>query len=78
MDREEAKVQSARVSGMSNVAYDLMVTLSNHLEGIAALQEYKIDARDAGDADVSSVFERIEERYQEGIDELRDLLKSRL
>jgi hypothetical protein len=78
MDREEAKVQSDRISGISNVAYDLMVTLSNHLEGVAALQDYKIDAQEAGDAEVSSIFDRIEERYQEGIDELRDLLKSRL
>jgi hypothetical protein len=78
MDREEAKAQSDRVSGISNVAYDLMVTLSNHLEGIAALQEYKIDAKAAGDSDVSSVLDRIEERYREGITELRDLLKSRL
>jgi hypothetical protein len=78
MDREEAKVDSDRVTGVSNVAYDLMVMLSNHLEGIAALQEYKIDAEGADDADVSAAFERIEQRYQEGIEELRTLLLNRL
>ena len=78
MDREVAKVRSDRVSGVSNVAYDLMVVLSNHLEGISAIQEYKIDSNDAGDPDVTSAFERVEQRYQESIDELRALLQSRL
>jgi hypothetical protein len=78
MDREVAKVRSNRVSGVSNVAYDLMVTLSNHLEGIAAIQEYKIDSNDAGDPDVTAAFDHIEQRYQESIDELRSLLQSRL
>jgi len=78
MDREVAKVRSDRVSGVSNVAYDLMVVLSNHLEGISAIQEYKIDSNDAGDPDVTSAFERVEQRYQESIDELRALLQNRL
>ena len=78
MDREEAKVDSDRVTGVSNVAYDLMVMLSNHLEGIAALQEYKIDAEEADDADVSAAFDRIEQRYQDGIEDLRTLLLNRL
>jgi hypothetical protein len=76
MDREEAKVMSGRVTGISNVAYDVMVMLSNHLEGIAALQEYKLDAE--GDADVLAAFDRIEQRYQDGVDELRTLLLNRL
>ncbi len=78
MDREEAKVDSDRVTGISNVAYDLMVLLSNHLEGIAALQEYKLDAEEADDADVSAAFDRIEQRYQDGVGELRGLLLKRL
>jgi len=78
MDREEAKVESDRVTGVSNVAYDVMVVLSNHLEGIAALQEYKLDAEEANDADAAAAFDRIERRYQEGIGELRTLLRDRL
>ncbi len=78
MDREEAKVESDSITGVSNVAYDVMVMLSNHLEGIAALQEYKIDADEAEDTDVKAAFERIEQRYQDGIDELRTLLVARL
>ena len=78
MDREEAKVESDRITGVSNVAYDLMVVLSNHLEGIAALQEYKLDAEEAEDTDVKAAFDRIERHYQDGIDELKTLLVARL
>jgi len=78
MDREIAKIRSDRVSGVSNVAYDLMVVLSNHLEGIAAIQEYKIDSNDAGYSNVTTVFDHFEQRYQESIGELRTLLQSRL
>ena len=78
MDREEAKVSTDQITGVSNVAYDLMVVLSNHLEGIAAIQEYKIDADEASDTEVSRAFEQIEQRYQESIGELRTLLVSRL
>lgn len=78
MERVEAKVESDRISGISNVAYDLMTVLSNHLEGIAAIQEYKIDADEANDTEVSAVFDRIEKLYQSSIDELRALLVKRL
>lgn len=78
MEREEVKIESDVITGVSNVAYDLMVVLSNHLEGIAALQEYKLDAEEAEDTDVKAAFDRIEQRYQDGIDELRTLLLARL
>lgn len=78
MDREDTKVESDLITGVSNVAYDVMVMLSNHLEGVAALQEYKFDAEEAQDTEVMIVFDRIEQRYQDGIAELRTLLKSRL
>jgi hypothetical protein len=55
-----------------------MATHPNHLEGIPASQEYTIDSNDAGDPDVTAAFDRIEQRYQESIDELRSLLQSRL
>lgn len=63
MELEEAKVESARVSGISNVAYDVLVVLPNHLDRIAALQEYKINARDASNTEVSTAFDQIEQRY---------------
>ncbi len=78
MIQETAKRRSESVTGVSNVAYDLMVVLTNKLEGIAAMEEYKLDADVANDAEVRSLFERIEQRDREAIDELRLLLVSHL
>jgi deazaflavin-dependent oxidoreductase (nitroreductase family) len=74
VDQEEAKRRSERMTGVSNVAYDLMVVLTNKLEGVAAMEEYKFDADAANDSAVRAVFERIEQREREDIDELRGLL----
>lgn len=78
MDQEEAKQCSDRVTGVSNVAYDLMVVLTNKLEGVAAIEEYKLDAEAAGASDVRAAFERIKQRARQDIDELRDLLQTQL
>ncbi len=78
MEQELAKRRSERVTGVSNVAYDLMTVLSNKLEGVAAIEEYKLDADAANDADVRAAFERIEQRERESIDELRGLLVGHL
>jgi hypothetical protein len=78
MAQEEAKRRSERVTGVSNVAYDLMVVLTNKLEGVAAMEEYKLDADAAGDSQVRTAFERIAQRDREDIDELRGLLVDHL
>ena len=52
MDQDEAKRRSERVTGISNIAYDLMVVLTNKLEGVAAMEEYKLDAEAANDSAV--------------------------
>ena len=78
MEQELAKRRSERVTGVSNVAYDLMTVLSNKLEGVAAIEEYKLDADAANDAEVRAAFERIEQRERESIDELRGLLVGHL
>lgn len=72
MNQEVAKRLSERVTGVSNVAYDLMVVLTNKLEGVAALEEYKLDADTANDPEVRAAFERIEQRERQSIDELRE------
>jgi hypothetical protein len=74
VDQEEAKRRSERVTGVSNVAYDLMVVLTNKLEGVAAMEEYKLDADAANDTAVRAAFERIEQRERQSIEELRGLL----
>ena len=78
MELIDAKRRSARVTGVSNVAYDLMVVLTNTLEGLAAIEEYKIDADDAGDQVVRAAFERVEQRGREDVEALRGLLVERL
>ena len=39
MDMQQAKRRADRVSGVSNVAYDLVTVLTNKLEGTAAMEE---------------------------------------
>jgi rubrerythrin len=78
VDQEEAKRRSERVTGVSNVAYDLMVVLTNKLEGVAAMEEYKLDADAANDREVRAAFERIAERERQSIEELRGLLIAHL
>jgi hypothetical protein len=78
MDQGEAKRRSERVTGVSNVAYDLLVVLTNKLEGVAAMEEYKLDANAASEPEVRTAFERIEQRERESIEELRGLLLGHL
>jgi hypothetical protein len=78
MDQQEAKRRSERVTGVPNITYDVMVTLTNKLEGMAALEEYKLDAEAAGDHEVRAAFERLEQRGREDVELLRDLLLPRL
>ena len=78
MSQEQAKRRSERVTGVSNVAYDLMVMLTNKLEGVAAMEEYKLDADAAQDPEMRAAFERIEQRERDSIEELRRLLSAHL
>jgi hypothetical protein len=78
MDRDKVKVQSERVTGVSNVAYDLMVVLANLLQGAAAIETYKLDADAADDREARAAFERVEQWQRQGIEELRGLLAARL
>jgi len=78
IEQVAAKHDAASVTGVSNVAYDLMVVLTNKLEAIAAIEEYKIDAAEAGDTEASALFDRIEQSERDAIDSLRNLVISRL
>lgn len=75
---EQAKRATEHITGVSNVAYDLTVVLTNKLPGIAAIEEYKLDAETAGDKEARSFFERIEQRDQQDVEELRELVCRRL
>lgn len=75
---EQAKRQSEQISGVPNVTYDLLVMFTNKLEGIAALEEYKMDARDAGDHEVEELFGQLEQRAREDVQRIKAFLIQRL
>ena len=75
---EQTKRQAEQVTGISNVAYDLMVVLTNKLQGIAAIEGYKQDANAAADRQAADFLKRIEERERQEIGELRELVMKRL
>lgn len=70
------KQRTETISGVSNVAYDLMSVLTNKLEGIAAIEQYKQDAQ--GDREALQCFEQLEKRARQDVDTLRHLVVSRL
>jgi hypothetical protein len=74
----EIKQRAEQVSGISNVVYDLMTVLTNKLEGIAAMEEYKVDAQNARDQEVQDLFEQLEQRASEDVRRIKDLLTQRL
>lgn len=75
---EEAKQHSNQISGISNVAYDLMAVMTNKLEGIAAMEEYKLDAEDAGDTEVQQLLDQMEQREASDVGKIKELLLKRL
>ena len=75
---EQAKRETEHITGVSNVAYDLMVVLTNKLQGIAALEEYKMDADAAGDQEVRGFLDRIEQHDRQDVEELRAFVCQRL
>jgi rubrerythrin len=66
------------VSGVSNVTYDLMATLTAKLEGIAAMEEYIDDAKEEGADDVQALFEELQQKETGDVNRLRELLKKYL
>jgi hypothetical protein len=78
MAMEQPKRQVEEISGVSNLNYDIMAMLCNKLQGIAALEEYKLDARDAGNQDAEALFDRLQQRAAEDANELKAFLSQSL
>ena len=78
MSMEEAKRGAEHISGVSNVAYDLLAVLYNKLEAVAALGEYTQDAQAAGDEEARAMFEQLAQSEAEEIGRLRALVAQRL
>lgn len=67
-----------QVTGISNVAYDVMALLANKLEGLEAMEMYKEDAECAGDQELSRFVERLQEQDRQSVDQLKGMLTKRL
>lgn len=78
MTIENEKREAPQISGVSNVAYDLMSVLTSKLEGIAAMEEYRQDAQDAGDQEVERLFEQLQQDDAQSIGRLKQLVQYRL
>ena len=75
---EQAKREAHRVSGVSNVAYDLLTILQNKLTAVAAMEEYKTDAQEQGDKDALELLSQLERRESEDIAQLKRIVAARL
>jgi hypothetical protein len=78
MTLEHAKRQCAVTTGISNVAYDAMAILTNKLQVIAAIEEYKLDARETGDKHFLELLEDLERRACEDVARLQGLVAAYL
>lgn len=78
MTMEQAKRRCAETSGISNVAYDALALLTNKLQGIAAIEEYKLDAREAGDKQFLDLLADLERRACEDVARLQGLVATYL
>ncbi|HET8632160.1 MAG TPA: hypothetical protein VFL91_32440 [Thermomicrobiales bacterium] len=78
MALEQANQRAEQVSGVSNVAYDLLTLLQNKLQGVTALESYRRDAERAGDAEAGALLADLERRELEDVARLRPLASARL
>jgi hypothetical protein len=74
----EAKRAAEHISGVSNVTFDLLTVLENKLQGIAAMEEYKVDCQDSGDEPARTLLEDLQRRGVEDVERLRGYLRDRL
>jgi hypothetical protein len=61
-------------TGISNLEYDLVTTLSNLLEGHEVLEEYASDADEAGDTEAAEIFRSIQLHNQQAALRIRTSL----
>jgi hypothetical protein len=66
--------QGADRFGMSNLEYDIVVTLSNLLEGQEALMRYAADADQAGDGECATIFRTLQDNNRATVQQLRNAL----
>jgi len=75
---EDVNQNAQQITGVSNVAYDLMSVLQNFLEAMSAIEVYKEDAEEANDQELLELFNRIQSDLGSYVEALKPLLVSRL
>lgn len=78
MAQQHTKRSAQTVTGVSNVAYNVLTILNNKLDGVAAMQMYKEDAQQSNDTEVLNLINELEEREVQDISKLKRLLSQRL
>jgi hypothetical protein len=64
--------------GLSNIEYDLVMTLANLLQGIEHLERYAQDADAAGDSEAATTFRSLRESNRAAVSSLRSALARQL
>lgn len=62
------------IYGLTDLEYDIVMTLSNLLQGIEKLDEYAQDADAAGDTETATIFRTLRESNRSGVLQLRSAL----
>jgi hypothetical protein len=78
MEKHQKSGQEQKMTGTSNIEFDLFSEAHSLLKGNAALDQYIEDAREAGDRDVESCFKTIHEQNKESAAKVRDLIAKHL
>lgn len=64
--------------GMNDLEYDIIMTISNLLQGIEKLETYAHDAEAAGDTEIATVFRTLRESNRSAVQQLRSGLMRQL
>jgi hypothetical protein len=73
---DQAKKSSEQVSGVSNLAFDMLTLLHNKLEGIAALEAYKADAQ--GNQEATALLDQLQQVAVQDVAKIKPLLVQEL
>ena len=64
--------------GLSDLEYDIVITLSNLLQSIEMLEKYAQDAESAGDSECATIFRTLRENNRSSVQQLRGALSRHL
>lgn len=71
-------VDSQETFGMSDLEYDIIMTIGNLLQGIEKLEKYAHDAEAAGDTETATVFRTLRESNRSAVQQLKSGLARHL